>query len=194
MSSWWSQLDEPDLRRTLDLCMVATDFVGRICSAAGSQPLINDLYFNLKTMTRTYIPTLDGWRAIAVLLVIGAHSIPMLNNSGTLLGHYLSSIFVHAGLGVDIFFALSGYLICKLLLDEKKFHKKINIKSFYIRRAFRIISPTLLYLLVLILIKLGGFRPDINYFYMGSTILFFRNYVSSGTWYTAHFWSLAVEE
>jgi peptidoglycan/LPS O-acetylase OafA/YrhL len=145
-------------------------------------------------MIRKYIPTLDGWRAIAVLLVIGAHAIPMLKNSDTLWGKYLISLFIHAGLGVDIFFALSGYLICTMLLDEKKFYGSVNLASFYTRRAFRIIPPILAYLSVLFFMKLWSVIPSIGFFEMGSVILFFRNYISGGTWYTAHFWSLAVEE
>jgi peptidoglycan/LPS O-acetylase OafA/YrhL len=45
---------------------------------------------------RNYIPTLDGWRAIAIGIVV--------------LGHALH--FHWAVQGVEIFFGISGYLIC----------------------------------------------------------------------------------
>lgn len=55
-------------------------------------------------MYRPYIPTLNGWRAVAVSLVIAAHSSPMLQNSGTEIGAKAANLFSHAGIGVDIFF------------------------------------------------------------------------------------------
>jgi peptidoglycan/LPS O-acetylase OafA/YrhL len=78
-------------------------------------------------MKRAYIPTLNGWRAIAVLLVIGAHSYTMLHNSATTLGNFVASVLSHAGIGVDIFFGISGVLICTLLLQEKEIAGSINL-------------------------------------------------------------------
>ena len=118
----------------------------------------------------------------------------MLLNSGTAFGRILAGLFVHAGVGVDIFFGLSGYLICTLLLEEKRSTGRIGLPSFYVRRAFRIIPPILIYLSVLLFLEsigwIGGFQP----LEMQSVVFFFRNYIASGTWYTGHFWSLAVEE
>jgi peptidoglycan/LPS O-acetylase OafA/YrhL len=48
--------------------------------------------------------------------------------------------------GVQIFFVLSGYLITSQLLLEER----IRLKAFYIRRAFRILPPVILYLLTLV--------------------------------------------
>lgn len=58
---------------------------------------------------RGYIATLDGWRAIAIGLVISSHSIPMLQNNGSRPALLLATLFEHQGYGVDIFFALSGF-------------------------------------------------------------------------------------
>ena len=88
-----------------------------------------------------YISTLDGWRAIAVMLVIGSHSITMLDNNGTRPALILRSFFEHTGYGVDIFFALSGFLISNILLREKKNTSSVDLTRFYIRRAFRVPSP-----------------------------------------------------
>ena len=56
-----------------------------------------------------YIPTLDGWRAIAVLLIVGAHAVPALAMQDNLIARPLATLFRHAGYGVDVFFAISGY-------------------------------------------------------------------------------------
>jgi peptidoglycan/LPS O-acetylase OafA/YrhL len=67
----------------------------------------------------SYIQTLDGWRAIAVSLVIGAHCYTMLLNSRTRAGALAAKCFGHTGYGVDIFFALSGYLIASYYCVEE---------------------------------------------------------------------------
>jgi peptidoglycan/LPS O-acetylase OafA/YrhL len=146
-------------------------------------------------MGKSYIPTLNGWRAIAVLLVVGAHSLSMLLNSDTKIGSVVGSIFSHAGVGVDVFFAISGFLISTLLLNEKDKTGTINLSGFYTRRAFRILPPMLVYLAVLGVLKITDVIPSIEPEDLYSSILFFRNYtIDHSSWYTGHFWSLAVEE
>jgi len=78
----------------------------------------------------TYIPALDGLRAIAFLCVFGAHT------NGPTFGHYVPATF-----GVTLFFFLSGYLITTLLRGEAQRTGKIVLKDFYIRRALRIFIP-----------------------------------------------------
>jgi peptidoglycan/LPS O-acetylase OafA/YrhL len=95
---------------------------------------------------RGYIATLDGWRAIAIGLVISSHSIPMLQNNGSRPALLLATLFEHQGYGVDIFFALSGFLITTLLLRERSRTGSISLKRFYVRRFFRIIPPIVCYL------------------------------------------------
>ena len=74
-----------------------------------------------------HLPTLDGWRGVAVLMVIVFHAIGWKNPAFKPLG----------GLGVSIFFALSGLLICNRLLAEHGRTGRIDLRGFYIRRAFR---------------------------------------------------------
>ena len=76
------------------------------------------------------IPSLDGLRAIAVSLVLLGH----LAHRGYLPA-YLST---YAGTGVRIFFVISGYLITTILLQEQSRTLSINLREFYIRRAYRI--------------------------------------------------------
>ena len=81
---------------------------------------------------------IQSLRAIAVLSVILFHTNPEIFNTGYL--------------GVDIFFVISGYLICKVLEKHTRLDKKL-LFDFYTRRARR----TLPALIVLILITFPFF-------------------------------------
>jgi peptidoglycan/LPS O-acetylase OafA/YrhL len=78
-----------------------------------------------------YRPALDGVRAIAIALVVSAHAFGWPKDGG---------------LGVDLFFVLSGFLITTLLLEERDESGRISIGAFYRRRARRL-GPALLALL-----------------------------------------------
>ena len=128
------------------------------------------------------IHCLDGWRGIAILLVLVAHyKAAFQGDHGLNLG----------GHGVQIFFVLSGYLITTQLVQ----HDRVRLKPFYIRRAFRILPPALFYLLTLVM--LTAFTP---FRVCGSDVwaclLLFRNYVAETVTNTCtgHFWSLSLEE
>ena len=110
-----------------------------------------------------YIPTLDGWRAIAILLVIGAHCCPALLRTGTAVGKGLAALFIHAGYGVDVFFAISGYLIGTLLLKEKSANGTISLGRFYTRRVFRILPPILVYLATIYTLHRFNVLPILYY-------------------------------
>ena len=132
------------------------------------------------------LPTLDGWRAIAILSVLCVH----LRWPGYW-KHLTAARYFD---GVSLFFALSGFLIITRLLEEYDATGAISWRKFYIRRAFRILPPLFLTLAVLALLG-----PALHIF-PGKTseiiasVFFYRNYVINGEWYTGHFWSLAVEE
>src|SRR6516165_5680332 len=70
------------------------------------------------------IPSLDGIRGISVLIVV--------------LGHSGFDALVPGGLGVTIFFFLSGYLISTLMLAEHDRAGTISISRFYARRMLRL--------------------------------------------------------
>jgi peptidoglycan/LPS O-acetylase OafA/YrhL len=116
------------------------------------------------------------------------------------LGRVGTGWFQENGLkGVDIFFGISGLLICSRLLAEEAEHGKIGLKEFYIRRAFRILPPAICYLAVLGVLGLAGVLPLIPKEWFAA-LFFYRNYSRLSTipghidWYSGHFWSLAVEE
>jgi peptidoglycan/LPS O-acetylase OafA/YrhL len=132
------------------------------------------------------IPTLDGLRAVAILLVLLSHAIDRERFPGlTEMGH----------VGVMIFFALSGYLITSRLLDEYRATGGISLRNFYVRRAFRILPPAILFLAVLWLLTLTGL-VECTTSSIRSALLLYTNYIDVGSlgWRAGHFWSLSVEE
>lgn len=134
-----------------------------------------------------YIPGFDGLRAIAVLLVLVAHA-----------GY---GDVVPGGFGVTIFFAISGYLISTLLMNEFARTGTIDLKLFYIRRILRL-YPELIALVLLCLIagaalglrattaeKFAGLFYYMNYYYV-----FGAHYPPAESYQWRQLWSLAVEE
>jgi peptidoglycan/LPS O-acetylase OafA/YrhL len=147
--------------------------------------------------SKDYRPTLDGWRAIAILLVMFAHGGSELFYPG---GRFASSAWyslsLHGAFGVDLFFGISGLLICGRLLDEHEKTGGISLGSFYIRRIFRILPPAFAYLAIVGLLAIAGFIAVSPREWL-SSVFFSRNYIvmpEATGWYTGHFWSLAVEE
>jgi len=115
-------------------------------------------------------------------------------------GGHIWQLFASRGYaGVDIFFALSGFLICGKLLSEQRRTNTIALKQFYLRRSFRILAALALYLAVLATLAHAGCVESSGWEF-GSTLLYVRNYfpmLAGGHVlgvYTAHFWTLAVEE
>jgi peptidoglycan/LPS O-acetylase OafA/YrhL len=87
-----------------------------------------------------HVPSLDGIRGIAVLMVMLVH----FTRDRYLLGLLIS---------LDSFFVMSGFLITTLLLDEWYARGRVDMRAFYIRRAFRLL-PALYAMLTLLVV--GG--------------------------------------
>ena len=75
-----------------------------------------------ESLVSGYRPWLDGLRGVAVLMVVVQHALGAIPVD---LGFY----------GVSLFFALSGYLITSLLLDERAATGAVSLRAFYLRRA-----------------------------------------------------------
>jgi len=137
------------------------------------------------------IPSLDGLRAISIALVIIGHGSATVPGVSRKLHEFLIDV---AGMGVTVFFVLSGFLITTLLLKEFRSNGKIGIRAFYIRRAFRIWPA--FYVLICFVALLGVFRfIPLSLGEVASSSLFFWNYYPAGsTWFLGHTWSLSVEE
>ena len=135
---------------------------------------------------RALIPGLDGIRAVAVLVVM--------------LGHYGLGRIVPGGLGVTIFFFLSGFLITTLLLRESGGSGRIDLRNFYIRRFLRLAPELTVFVLFTgaVALALGQtMRPA----ELLAALLYFTNYYhlaqgmcieTCADWHSL--WSLAVEE
>src|SRR5271168_4566722 len=112
-------------------------------------------------------------------------------------GDFLAGVSPYGALGVDLFFAISGFLITSRLIEERRIDGTISLKAFYVRRFFRIIPPAFAYLACAAVLGLAlGWIP-MNFGQLAASACFYRNYYSMGvehSWYTGHFWSLAVEE
>src|SRR6202012_6060119 len=95
---------------------------------------------------------------------------------------------------VFIFFVISGFLITSLLLHEQEKRGTINMRSFYFRRAMRILPPIYFYIAILLLLGWAG-RLAITKIDILSALFFFRNYATNlSMWSIEHFWTLAIEE
>jgi len=134
------------------------------------------------------IPSLDGLRAISISIVLVSHA-----GYGNV---------VPGGLGVTIFFFLSGYLITTLLTDERERSGRIHIGKFYLRRVFRLFPPLLVTLVIAdSLVLLGLLGGGVSWTGVLAQLFYFANYyglffdpgntTAAGT---GILWSLAVEE
>ena len=132
------------------------------------------------------IPSLDGIRALAFLLVF--------------LGH-VGTPGIPGGFGVTVFFFLSGYLITTLLRLEVERTGHVDFKMFYARRALRILPPFYLVLFsAILLVRLGLLNGPLETASVLSQLLHYFNIwvihhgfggVPDGT---GVYWSLAIEE
>ena len=132
-----------------------------------------------------YIKSLDGIRAIAILLVMAFHF----------------GIIRFGWMGVQLFFVLSGFLISSILLKEKERPATLfqRLKKFWIRRSLRIFPLYYIYLTVFVVICLftafpPGYFHDLPYLYSYT----FNLTRIGNSWHESpvytHFWSLCVEE
>jgi peptidoglycan/LPS O-acetylase OafA/YrhL len=150
-----------------------------------SEPKSEDLL--LAQINAGHIKGLDFLRALSILLVIIGHRTE----------DRIAYLPALSGLGVSIFFVLSGFLITGLLLDEFQRSNTIELISFYKRRAARLLPAFYLYLLLAIVaIAIGNHA--IPWPAIISSIFYVTNYYQAFTGAAAnivsHCWSLAVEE
>lgn len=146
-----------------------------------------------------YVPALDGLRGIAVAAVVIFHLRLTAGGARLLPGGYL---------GVDVFFCLSGYLITSLLIAERERSGAISLRSFWLRRAKRLLPALLaMVLAVVVVVAVDARTAEI----LGSqrapalaTLLYIANWreiVASVSYFgrfvtppLGHTWSLSIEE
>ncbi len=141
-----------------------------------------------------YLAGLDGWRALAILGVLMTHDLPWKVG-----GFDDTKIRGFGGYGVYLFFAISGFLICTRILEEERAQGYFNIRSFYVRRLFRIQPASWVYLAAIAVLMLAGVCHESLQHWMGALLQYqnflFRASDMSGTGaFTGHFWTLSIEE
>ncbi len=145
------------------------------------------------------IPVLDGFRGIAILLVLLRHAArPIFDEHGTILligGWELAVPFLNGWMGVDLFFVLSGFLITHHLL--KNWPDRFNwrfVRIYWLKRILRTFPAYYTSVLVVAFSVLPFYQPEISDF--GYTIFnhlfFLQDY--RGSELVSAFWSLGVEE
>jgi peptidoglycan/LPS O-acetylase OafA/YrhL len=167
-----------------------TNFIQQWFLRLNSRPFVGSAALPLEGWGSGRIPTLNGFRALAILAVIFHHAtIPLVG------AHPLLRFTERGSMGVDVFFALSGFLICTLLIKEINKSGRIDLKGFYLRRLFRILPAYYAYLgFVFVLTCFGICRIQLAEWI--ACLTFTKNYLPSHfwAWQTGHFWSLSVEE
>lgn len=154
------------------------------------QPLqANPPKSKLSLPAKSRLPSLDGWRALSILLVLGGHSERVYRYSPKWVPVFRWS---DGGLGVLCFFVISGFLITWLMLMENEHRGRISLKHFYIRRALRILPVFFAFMLTVA--ALQYFTPySQNWVEWIGNLTFTQNFIDSPHT-TAHLWSLSVEE
>jgi len=158
---------------------------------------------------KIYFQHLDVVRFLAAFMIVILHTyeawngwfghLPVLSGDKakefSTIGVYIDRFARNLGIGVDIFFVISGFLITYILLEEKKRFGKISIFKFMVRRSLRI-WPLYFFIIALapVLVDWVGKNPP-NYLY---NLLFLNNFngiqTQSWTYPFGHFWSICVEE
>jgi peptidoglycan/LPS O-acetylase OafA/YrhL len=135
------------------------------------------------------IPSLDGIRAVAVLLVVVSHAAPVN--------------IVPGGFGVTIFFFLSGFLITSLFLKEASTSGRIDLPAFYLRRILRLTPPLFITLAFAYAGVAAGLVPgEFHWETVAAQSLYLYNYhwlfwqqeIGPPAMGTGVLWSLAIEE
>lgn len=140
-----------------------------------------------------YMPQLDALRAVAVGLVLLYHFWRPARQSL----HF-------GGIGVRVFFVLSGFLITGILLHARRqvdagaWSTRAALRRFYVRRILRIFPLYYLGLTIAWFGKVSDAREGMSWHvaYLSNLYFFLENAAHPGRWggHVAHFWSLAVEE
>lgn len=140
------------------------------------------------------LPSLDGWRAVSIVLVLGGHSASV--EGFPVDWKPLVGWVFNGDLGVRTFFVISGLLITWLMLRETRSREAVSLKNFYLRRALRILPVYFVFLGVVALLQ--AFTPFSQSNGQWIANLTFTtgllSWGGSGSWTTGHLWSLAVEE
>ncbi|MGS2721738.1 acyltransferase family protein [Paraglaciecola aestuariivivens] len=130
------------------------------------------------------LPYLDYLRSIAILMVLLSHSVLSYGPD------YWLFPLQTGGVGVDLFFVLSGWLIGNQLFKELKKDNTIDLKRFWLRRWLRTLPAyyaVLCFSIIYLYLTSNDFKFPFSYF------IFIQNYQFPLSFFTIS-WSLCVEE
>ena len=136
------------------------------------------------------LPSLDGWRALSIIMVLGSHCLYSTGFPESWKVHF--TWLFDGGLGVRFFFVISGFIITWLMMKEWDVTGDVNLKSFYIRRALRILPVYYLFLFTIALLQIFTAYKQSLSAWVGN-LTFTSNFIDAG-FTTGHLWSLATEE
>lgn len=133
------------------------------------------------------LPGLDTLRAVAILVVMVFHLQGLLPDAFAPVARY-------GWMGVDLFFVLSGYLIGSQLLRPVREGRRLSLRDFYRKRAYRILPVYLAVLALYIVWPLWREAHGISplWQFLTFTENFFVDYSVNHAF--SHVWSLCVEE
>ncbi len=178
--------------------------VGTLAARAAAQRDSSPGLATAPAQSKFYRPELDALRFFAFLGVFAVHvgNYPIEYLEERHIPRALAQIIVGlvrgGSYGVDVFFALSAYLITELLLREKERFGRLDVPAFYLRRILRIWP--LYYLAVAVAASVPFFNPSGQFDarYVIPFLLFFGNW--SYVWYgwpitpADPLWSVSIEE
>jgi peptidoglycan/LPS O-acetylase OafA/YrhL len=148
------------------------------------------------------VPALDGVRGLAILAVVIHHAFPPADSAEARFERLVLRVAENGWIGVDLFFALSGFLITSILLETKGTDG--YFRNFMMRRVLRILPLYYVFLAVafLALPAIAPHHPELAKLTAGR-FAWYATYVPNiniflhGDWdavWVEHTWSLAIEE
>jgi peptidoglycan/LPS O-acetylase OafA/YrhL len=145
-----------------------------------------------------HLPALDGLRGLAILMVV-VHMLSLLEAPSDIVGRVISTAFGYGWMGVQLFFALSGFLITGILLDARG--APGHLTAFYARRFLRIfpLYYGTLFVAFVLAPALGAMPPALEHdrahqIWLWTYLANWTAPTEAGSHAFPHFWSLSVEE
>lgn len=138
----------------------------------------------------------DVWRCIAIAMVLLSHIV--VHSHSWYLDNIPGIVWrlkPNGAVGVQIFFCISGFVICRGLMRETRESGGISLLGFFIRRVYRILPPLALLLACTAALSAVGLI-DTSSLQISQAALFMCNIepLADCGWALGHTWSLAYEE
>jgi peptidoglycan/LPS O-acetylase OafA/YrhL len=133
----------------------------------------------------------DGLRGVAILLVIVSHFFGETLDATGLLRTLTTPV---SGLGVELFFVLSGFLITSIIVKERLRSGSIDLKKFYIRRTLRIWPAFYTFIATVAILAATGVIAVTPWELLAAGLFIWDYAPNVQTLALTHTWSIAIEE